>query len=140
MPGDATATANHLRSSQALLRAGIGSELFHQAAGIFLALTSYSLLRTVNQTRAVLMVVLSVVSVPIVFLNVLNEIAALILVSGADFLAAFDRHQLDALAFLALRLHGQGLTWPAYSGGSGSFHSGFWSCDRLSFRAFWAFP
>jgi hypothetical protein len=107
--GDPTATANHLRSSEALLRAGIGSELFHQAAGIFLALTLYSLLRAVNETQAVMMVVLSVVSVPIVFLNVLNEIAALILVSGADFLSVFDRRQLDALAFLALRLHGQGL-------------------------------
>ena len=38
----------------------------------------------------------------------LNEIAALILVSGADFLSAFEKGQLDALAYLFLRLHGQG--------------------------------
>ena len=49
----------------------------------------------------------ALVSVPIVFLNVLNEIAALILVSGASFLSVFQRPQLDALAYLFLRLHGQ---------------------------------
>jgi hypothetical protein len=51
----------------------------------------------------------ALVSVPIVFLNVLNEIAALILVSGANFLSVFDKRQLDALAYLFLRLHSQGI-------------------------------
>jgi hypothetical protein len=51
----------------------------------------------------------ALVSVPIVFLNVLNEIAALVLVSGADFLSVFDKRQLDALAYLFLRLHSQGI-------------------------------
>jgi hypothetical protein len=36
--------------------------------------------------------------VPIVFVNVLNEIAALTLVHGAPFLSTFDRRQLDSLA------------------------------------------
>jgi hypothetical protein len=44
-----------------------------------------------------------------VFLNVVNELAALMLVSGAGFLSVFNKDQLDALAFLFLRLHGQGL-------------------------------
>jgi hypothetical protein len=51
----------------------------------------------------------ALVSVPIVFLNVLNEIAAMLLVSGANFLAVFSREELDALALLFYRLHGQGL-------------------------------
>jgi hypothetical protein len=51
----------------------------------------------------------ALVSVPITFINVLNEIATLMLVSGTDFFAAFDKRQLDALAFLFFRLHGQGL-------------------------------
>jgi hypothetical protein len=50
------------------------------------------------------------VSVPIVFVNVLNNIAALVLVSGADFLSVFEKPQLDALAYLFLRLHSQGIT------------------------------
>ena len=110
VPGDASATADHLRASASLLRIGIGSELLHQIIGIFLALALYRLFKAVNEKQAALMVILgALVSVPIVFLNVLNEIAALILVSGASFLSVFQRPQLDALAYLFLRLHGQGI-------------------------------
>jgi hypothetical protein len=108
--GNATATADHIRTSETLLRIGIASELFHQIVWVFLVLALYRLFKTVNETRAQQMLVLgALVSVPIVFLNVLNEIAALILVSGADFLAAFDKRQLDALAMLFVRLHSQGI-------------------------------
>jgi len=109
VPGDAAATANHVKASELLLRVGIGSELFHQTVGIFLVLTLYRLFRAVSEKHAVMMVILALVPVPIVFLNVLNEIAALILVSGADFLSAFDKGQLDALGLFFLRLHSQGL-------------------------------
>jgi len=109
--GNATATADNIRASESLLRIGIGSELFHQAIVVFLVLSLYRLFKPVNENHAKLLVVLgALVSVPIMFLNVLNEVAALILVSGADFLSAFDKTQLDALAFLFLRLHGQGIT------------------------------
>jgi hypothetical protein len=110
VPGDATATANHLTASGWLLRIGIGSELFHQAVAIFLVLALYRLFKAVNEKHAVLTVILgALVSVPIMFLNVLNEIAALVLVSGADFLSVFEKRQLDALAYLFLRLHDQGI-------------------------------
>src|SRR5712692_55623 len=110
VPGDATATADHIRASESLLRIGIASELFHQTIAIFLVLALYRLFKAVNETYAWQMVILgALVSVPIVFLNVLNEIAALVLVSGADFLSVFDKRQLDALAFLFLRLHNQGI-------------------------------
>lgn len=110
VPGDPTATADSLRASESLLRLGIGSELFHQAVAIFLVLALYSLFKPVNEKLAVLVVILgALVSVPIVFLNVVSEIAALILVSGADFLSVFEKQELDALAYLFLRLHEQGL-------------------------------
>jgi hypothetical protein len=54
------------------------------------------------------MVTLVLVSVPISYLNVLNELAALVLLSGPDFLSVFTRPQLDALALLFLGLHSQG--------------------------------
>ena len=110
VPGDATATADHLRASETLLRIGIGSELFYQIIAIFLVLALYRLFKAVSEKHAVLMVILgALVSAPIVFVNVLNEIAALILVGSANFLSVFDRHQLDALAYLFLRLHSQGI-------------------------------
>ena len=90
--------------------AGFGSELFHQALFIFLVLALFRLLRSVNEPQAWLMVILgALVSVPIVFSNVVNELAALTLVSGAGYLSVFDKAQLDAMAYLFLRLHGQGI-------------------------------
>src|SRR5258706_4818397 len=108
--GNATATADHIRASELLLRIGIASELFHQVIGVLLVLALYRLFKAVNETHAKLVVILgALVSLPIVFVNVLNEIAALILVSGADFLSVFAKPQLDALAYLFVRLHNQGI-------------------------------
>ena len=110
VPGDATATADNVRASEWLLRIGIGSELFHQTIAVFLVLALYRLFKPVNENQAKLLVVLgALVSVPIMFLNVLNEVAALMLVSGTEFLSAFDKPQLDGLAMLFLRLHEDGI-------------------------------
>lgn len=58
------------------------------------------LFKTVNEAHARQMVILgALVSVPIVFVNVLNEIAALVLESDADFLSVFEKPQVDALAY-----------------------------------------
>lgn len=109
--GNATATADNIRASEGLLRIGIASELFHQVIAVFLVLALYRLFKAVNETHARQLVILgALVSVPIMFVNVLNEIAALVLVSGADFLSVFEKPQLDALAYLFLRLHDHGIT------------------------------
>jgi hypothetical protein len=108
--GNATATADNIRASEGLLRLGIASELIHQIIGVFLVLALYRLFKAVNETHARQLVILgSLVSVPIMFVNVLNHLAALTLVSGADFLSVFEKPQLDALAYLFVRLHGQGI-------------------------------
>src|SRR5256885_120439 len=79
--GNAAATADRIRASEWLLRLGIGSELSHQIIGIFLVLALYRLFRAVDEYHASLLVILGMLlSLPIVFVNVLNEIAALILV------------------------------------------------------------
>jgi hypothetical protein len=109
--GNATATADNLRTSEWLLRVGMASELVHQVVAVFLVLALYRLFKPVSETHARQLVILgALVSVPIMFVNVLNEIAALILVSGASFLAVFAKAELDALAYLFLRLHGQGVS------------------------------
>src|SRR5437773_1703269 len=106
--GDATATANHIRASETLFRFGIATELFGFTMFIFVVLALYRLFKGVNEKHALAMAILLLVSIPMSLLNVLNDIAALILVSGADFLSVFDKGQLDALAYLFLRLHIQG--------------------------------
>jgi Domain of unknown function (DUF4386) len=54
------------------------------------------------------MVILGLVSIPIMLVNSLNEIAALALLHGADFLSLFDQPQRQALAMQFLNLHGEG--------------------------------
>jgi hypothetical protein len=109
--GDAAATANNIRASEWLLRLGIASELVHQIIVVFLVLALYQLFKAVNEDYAKQVVIFgALLSVPIMFVNVLNDVAALILVSGADFLAAFEQRQLDAMAYLFIRLHQQGIS------------------------------
>ena len=109
--GNATATADHIRASAGLFRIGIASELIHQAIGVFLVLALYRLFKPVDEGLARHLVALgALVSVPIMFVNVLNEIAVLALVRGGDFLSVLERPQLDALAYLFLHLHGRGIT------------------------------
>src|SRR6202022_5141470 len=58
--------------------------------------------------HASLMVILGLVFVPIMLVNVLNEIAALTLLRGADFLSVLDQPQREAMAMLFLDLHRYG--------------------------------
>lgn len=106
--GDAAATASKIAASELVFRLGMVSELICFTGFIFVVGALYRLLRGVNRTQAWLMVTLTLVSIPISLLNVLNEIAALTLIRGADFLSVFDKVQRDALAMLFLNLHFQG--------------------------------
>jgi len=108
--GDATATASNIAAHETLFRLGIVSDLLSGTICIFLVLALYRLLKGVDQGHAVLMVILGGLMVtPIYFLNALNDVAALLLVRGADFLSVFEKPQRDALAMLFLRLHGHGV-------------------------------
>src|SRR5215471_15847374 len=101
---DPTATANNIRASESLLRLGIASELWQAIMFIFVALALYRLFKTVNEGHALAMMILMLVSIPIFLLSVVNEIGALLVVSGADFLSVFDAGQLNTLAYLFMRL------------------------------------
>ena len=107
--GNAMATANNIAASETLFRLGIAAQLVGMAGFIFVALALYDLLKGVNRQHASAMVLLIVVSVPIVFVNELNSIAAVLLVRGADFLSIIDQPQRGALAMLFLKLHSQGI-------------------------------
>jgi len=106
--GNAAATANNILASERLFRLGIVSELVCAAEFVFLLWVLYRLLSAVNKTHASLMVILGLLSIPIMFVNVLNEIAALSLLRGADFLSVFDQPQRQALAMQFLNLHEEG--------------------------------
>ncbi len=107
--GDAASTANNVRDLEALLRLGMAVELFSATVVIFAMVAFYRLFRAVSQKHAMAFMILMLISVPISYLNVLNDLSALTLARGPAFLSAVDRPQLDALSYLFLRLHGQGI-------------------------------
>jgi hypothetical protein len=107
--GDAAATASNIRDSEALLRLGMAVELLSATIAIFAILAFYHLFKAVSQKHAMAMMILFLLSIPISYLNVLNDLAALTLANGPAFLSAVDRPQLDALSYFFLRLHNQGV-------------------------------
>lgn len=107
--GDATTIANNIMTNEMLFRIGIVVNLISIIIFIFLVLKLNRLLKKVNENHALLMVTLVVVSVPISFLIILNEVAALILLSDADFLKVFEPDQLNALMMLFLDLYKHGI-------------------------------
>lgn len=108
VPGEATGTVNNIMASESLFRMGVASNLLCQIAFIFLVLALYRLFKEVNQNHASLMVTLVLVSVPIAFLNMLNPLAVLLLLSGTGFLTVFEPTQLHALAMVFLNLQEYG--------------------------------
>ena len=106
--GNAAATASNILTHEMLFRLCIVSELLSSVIFICLGLALYRLLSGVNKTWAGAMVALVLVSAAVGFLNVLNYVAALTLIHGTEFLAAFEKPQRYALGMLFLRLHGQG--------------------------------
>ena len=109
VPGNATATAGRILASESMFRLAIAGELINAIAFLFVVRALHLLLQGVNKRLASLMVTLFAISIPISCLNVLNEIAALILLRGADFLSVFSQPQREAMALVFLRLHTHGL-------------------------------
>ncbi|MEO8188832.1 MAG: DUF4386 domain-containing protein [Acidobacteriota bacterium] len=107
--GDPAATASKILGSEWMFRLGVAGELVNAVAFLFVTLALYRLFRGVDQPKASLMVTLFALSVPVSFVNALNNIAALILFRGGDYLSAFSKPQRDALAMIFLRLHAHGL-------------------------------
>jgi hypothetical protein len=106
---DPTATANNIRASESLLRLGIGCELLGSIMFILVVVALYRLFKPVNETYALTMMILILISIPISLLSVVNEVVALIVVNGANFLSVFDARQLDALAYILMRLHSRAI-------------------------------
>lgn len=106
--GDAAATAAKILASESLFRFGIVLNLLTFIGQILLVLALYQLLNVVNKNMALLMVIFSLLAVPIAMLNELMQLAVIQFLNNADYLKVFPNDQLQALAYLFLRLHSQG--------------------------------
>lgn len=107
--GDAATTVSNIMASEPLFRLGIVAGLICYTTFLLLPFALYKLLSPVGKHAAVLMVAFAVVSVPISFVNMLNKLDILSLLSGAGYLQAFTTDQLQAQVMLSLDAYGNGL-------------------------------
>jgi hypothetical protein len=106
--GNATATVANIAAHHWLVRAGIVSDLIGGIALVLLTLAFYRLFRQVDQNLAVQVVIFGgVMPALLYFVGVVGDIGALSIARGIDFLSAFSKPQLDALAMFLLRLRDQ---------------------------------
>ena len=103
--GDAAATVDRIAASETLFRLGIVAELLAATIFIFTGLVLYRMFERVDRDQAMAMLILVLVSVPISFVGVLGETAALALIGNVDLLSALGRPQRDALVLLFLNMH-----------------------------------
>lgn len=89
-------TAENIMASELMFRWGVVSEIVCFTCFIFLPLFLFELLKPVNSKGAMLMVVLALLSVPIFFVNAINHVNVLLLLSGAEYLQAIPKEQLHA--------------------------------------------
>ena len=116
--GDAAATAANIRASEPLFRLGIAANLVAGVCYLGVTVLLYALLKPVSRSLSLLAASLGVVGVAAGAATALLQLAPLVLLGEAGYLAAFPAGQLQALSLALLGLAGQG-------GGIGMMFFGF---------------
>jgi hypothetical protein len=106
--GDAVQTAKNIAASERLFRLGTVSNLITFASVVILLWAFYVVLKPINRNVALLAAFWRLAECSIFALITLNDFVALRLLSGADYLRAFDTQQLHALAYTFVRAHDAG--------------------------------
>jgi hypothetical protein len=105
---DFAATARGIMASEGLFHIGFVSFLLTAVFFLLAAWALSVLLKPVNKDLALLLVLLNLAGVAIWCASQLSELAAVLLLSGADYLRVFQGDQLQALAMLFLSLYQNG--------------------------------
>jgi hypothetical protein len=120
--GDAAATAKNIMASEWQFRVGIVGDLVSAVFFLLAAWALYTLLKSVNKDLALLFLLLNLGGVAVYSMSLLNQFAAVLLLSGTDYLKVFQADQLQSLAMFFLDLH----------------HNGYWIAQI--FFGTWLFP
>ena len=108
LPGDATATAQNIRSAATLFRLGFVADLVSITAFLLVALVLYVLFEPVSRRLALAMVVFNAVSVAILSVNHINHAGALFAATSAGYTTVAGTSDSAAQVMLFLDLHSQG--------------------------------
>lgn len=106
--GDAAATAQRIAAQPGLWRLGLVADLLMQLLDLPVIVVMWRLLRPVNETLALTATGLNLVQTAVLVANRVQLLAALDLLTAPALGEAFGPAQREALAMLAVQLHGQG--------------------------------
>jgi hypothetical protein len=107
--GNTAATANNILANQPLFRSYIVAWLVAELFFISLVLVLYRLLKGVNPQHAAVMLILAMLGAPLAFVSMMNRVATLAFLRGAEFLTVFDKPQRNAIAMLFFNLEEQSI-------------------------------
>lgn len=107
--GDAAATARNIAAQPQLWRLGIAADVLTQVLDLPIIVMMWRLLRPVNEALALTATGLNLVQTCMLVANRVQLLAALDLLTAPAVTDAFLPGQREALAMLAVGLHGQGL-------------------------------
>ena len=103
--GDAAATATNILAHQPLYRLAFAIYLIEMACQIAMTVLFYDLLKPVSKSASILAATFGLIGCTIKTLSRLFFFAPLLVLGGAHYLSVFDPKQLQALAFLFLRVN-----------------------------------
>ena len=106
--GDAVATALNILASEQMYRFGFVADLVVIICGIILSLIFYILFKPVNRNLSLLGLIFSIVATAVMAINLLNQLAPLLLLHNTSYLKAFTIEQLQTLSLFFLNLQSQG--------------------------------
>jgi hypothetical protein len=102
MLGDASLPAPaKIMASRSLYALGGASQLMVYACDVGVALLFYELLKPVDRSVALLAAFFRLIFVAVASANIINHFAPLVLLSGADYLGAFNPGQLQRSLWLS---------------------------------------
>jgi Domain of unknown function (DUF4386) len=107
--GNAATTAGNVVANAGLVRMGVVADLLNATVWVFLGITLYLLLKHVNKSVAMAMVVLVAIGASIVCLNAVFEFEGLRIATGAVNLAAFGTAGSNAIVLLLLDIQHYGI-------------------------------
>ena len=108
VPENITATTANIAAHESLFRLGIGIDIITSASDVVIGWALYELLKSVDRPLALLGVFFRIADATVLVVTTFDALMSLRLLSGADYLGAFQTSQLQVLARLFVGARGFG--------------------------------
>lgn len=106
--GDPAATARNIMSNELLYRMGFTVEVFYLLCGVVLKFFLYEVFKVADRKLILVTILFAIIGAATQAVILLAHYAPLIFLSKSTALAAFSREQLEAAAYLSIRIFDYG--------------------------------